>query len=185
MQLIKILVLILISLTISIKANSNEYFQDLLKDGSKIIFIRHAYAPGTGDPKNFNIKDCSTQRNLNKKGIQQSKDIGNFFKNNKIPIDKIYSSEWCRCKDTAFYAFKSYKTNSSLNSFYDNRFRHNKDRQIKEIKDLIKNWKSKKNLILVTHYVVISAITNIASSSGEIIVLDKEFNVIGRLKNKL
>ena len=108
-----------------------------------------------------------------------------LFIKNQIKIDQVLSSQWCRCKDTAFYAFKSYKTNSSLNSFYDSRFRHNKDRQIKEIKDLIKNWKSKKNLILVTHYVVISAITNIGPSSGEIIVLDKEFNVIGRLKNKL
>ena len=185
MRYIKLLILFFLIIFNSNSLSASNSLINELKDGKKIIFIRHSYAPGNGDPNNFSINDCSTQRNLNKKGIQQSKDIGNFFKNNKIPIDIIYSSEWCRCKDTAFYAFKSYKTNSSLNSFYDSRFRHNKDRQIKEIKDLIKNWKSKKNLILVTHYVVISAITNIGPSSGEIIVLDKEFNVIGRLKNKL
>jgi len=156
-----------------------------LKEGGKIIFIRHSYAPGTGDPVNFLIRDCSTQRNLNKKGIQQSKTIGKFFKDNQIPIDKIFSSEWCRCKDTAFYAFKNYKTNSLLNSFYDDKFKHNKDKQIKDIKKLIKNWKSKKNLILITHYVVIWELINLNSKSGEIIVLDTKFNVIGRLKNKL
>ena len=65
MKIIKILILILISLTISIKANSNEKLIDVLKEGGKLIFIRHAHAPGNGDPENFNIKDCLTQRNLN------------------------------------------------------------------------------------------------------------------------
>ena len=185
MKHIKLLILFFLTIFDTNSLYASNSLINELKEGKKIIFIRHSFAPGNGDPNNFLIKDCSTQRNLNKKGIQQSKDIGNFFKDNQIPIDKIFSSEWCRCKDTAFHAFKSYETNSSLNSFYDNRFRHNKDRQIKEIKDLIKNWKSEKNLILVTHYVVISAITNIGISSGEIIVLDKKLNVIGRLKNTL
>ncbi|MDA9085080.1 histidine phosphatase family protein [Candidatus Pelagibacter sp.] len=180
MQLIKILVLILISLTISIKANSNEYFQDLLKDGSKIIFIRHAYAPGTGDPKNFNIKDCSTQRNLNKKGINESKKIGAFFLKNKIEIHEVLSSEWCRCKDTAFYAFKNYQKKSFLNSFYDEKFVDNKTNQIIELKKYIKKWNKKKNLVLITHYVVISEVLKIGVSPAEIIISDKNFNVLGR-----
>ena len=66
---------------------------NLLQEGNKIIFIRHAIAPGNGDPENFNIKDCSTQRNLSENGIKQSKKIGLFFKNNKIKIDKVLSSE--------------------------------------------------------------------------------------------
>ena len=65
-----------------------------LQEGNKIIFIRHAIAPGNGDPDNFNIKDCSSQRNLDNNGIKQSKKIGLFFKNNKIKIDKVLSSEW-------------------------------------------------------------------------------------------
>ena len=52
-----------------------------LEDGGKLIFIRHAYAPGSGDPNNFNLNDCSTQRNLNEKGKIQAKEIGRFFKN--------------------------------------------------------------------------------------------------------
>ena len=56
----------------------------------KLIFIRHAYAPGTGDPTNFNIKDCTTQRILNKKGIKQSKLIKNFFIEKKFQSTKCY-----------------------------------------------------------------------------------------------
>ena len=63
--------------------------------------IRHALAPGNGDPANFDLLDCSTQRNLNDVGILQSKEIGQFFSKNNIKIDDVYSSQWCRCKDTA------------------------------------------------------------------------------------
>ncbi len=154
---------------------------DRLKEGKKIIFIRHAYAPGNGDPKNFNLNDCFSQRNLNKEGIQQSKEIGFFFKKNKIPIDKILSSEWCRCKDTAKYAFKEYETFRALNSFYDKRFIKYKEEQIDDLKLYLKNWNKKKNLILITHFVVISEILNVGTSPGEIIILDKNLNIIGNI----
>ena len=161
-------------------ANSQEKLVNLLQDGNKIILIRHAYAPGTGDPKNFKINDCSTQRNLNNEGIIQSKKIGNFFLKNRIQIDKVLSSEWCRCKDTAKLAFNEYSTFNALNSFYDPRFKNNKDKQISELKDYINNWKSKKNLVLITHFVIISEIFNVSANSGEIIVSDKKFNIIAR-----
>jgi phosphohistidine phosphatase SixA len=161
-------------------ANSQEKLVNLLQDGNKIILIRHAYAPGTGDPKNFKINDCSTQRNLNNEGIIQSKKIGDFFLKNRIQIDKVLSSEWCRCKDTAKLAFNEYSTFNALNSFYDPRFKNNKDKQISELKDYINNWKSKKNLVLITHFVIISEIFNVSAKSGEIIVSDKKFNIIAR-----
>ena len=75
-------------------------------------------APGSGDPENFKLNDCSTQRNLNHEGIKQSEKIGLFFIRNKIPVEKVLSSEWCRCKDTAKYAFKNYITFNALNSFF-------------------------------------------------------------------
>ena len=154
---------------------------DSLKEGNKIIFIRHAIAPGNGDPENFNIKDCSTQRNLSENGIKQSKKIGLFFKNNKIKIDKVLSSEWCRCKDTAKYAFKNFKTFDALNSFYDEKFAANEAKQIKDLKNYIKRWNSDKNLVLITHFVVISSILNTGASSGEIIISDKNFNIVGSI----
>ena len=86
------------------------------KEGDKIILIRHALAPGGGDPPGFKIDDCKTQRNLDKVGIEQSKAIGKLFKKNKIPVEKVLSSQWCRCKDTAKYAFKNYFEFPALNS---------------------------------------------------------------------
>ena len=162
--------------------NSQEKLIDLLKDGNNLIFIRHAYAPGNGDPTNFKLNDCSTQRNLNNEGIIQSKKIGQFFSRNKIQVDKVLSSEWCRCKDTARFAFNKYSTFDALNSFYDPKFEKNKDKQIRDLKNYILNWDSKKNLVLITHFVVILEILNIGTSSGEIIISDKEFNLLGRYK---
>ena len=171
-------VLALIFFIFSNSANSNEKLINSLKEGGKLIFIRHAHAPGNGDPENFNLKDCSSQRNLNLEGINQSKKIGLFFTLNKIQIDEVLSSEWCRCKDTAKYAFNDYKTFDALNSFYDARFTKNKSKQIKDLKKYILSWNSKKNLVLVTHFVVISETLNVGSASGEIIVSDKNFNII-------
>ena len=152
-----------------------------LKDGKKLIFIRHALAPGTGDPKNFQLDDCFTQRNLSQEGIKQSKKIGLFFKNNNIKIDKVLSSEWCRCKDTAKYAFENYTTFNALNSFYDEKFSANETKQMNDLMKFIKNWDSDKNLVFVTHYVVISSILNVGSSSGEIVISDKNLNIIGSI----
>ena len=180
MKIIKIFIFLLISLNVPLKAYSNENIQNILNDGGKIIFIRHAYAPGGGDPINFDISDCSTQRNLNEEGIVQSINIGNFFLKNDIKIDKILSSEWCRCKETAKYAFKKFETKSFLNSIFSQKFVNNKNQQIKELKEYVQNWDSKKNLVLVTHYVIILEVTNSTVSSGEMVVTDKNFNVLAQ-----
>ena len=180
MKIIKIFIFLLISLNVPLKAYSNENIQNILNDGGKIIFIRHAYAPGGGDPINFDISDCSTQRNLNEEGIIQSINIGNFFLKNDIKIDKILYSEWCRCKETAKYAFKKFETKSFLNSFFSQKFANNKNQQIKELKEYVQNWDSKKNLVLVTHYVIILEVTNSTVSSGEMVVTDKNFNVLAQ-----
>ena len=182
MKFFKFLLIIFISLTTSIKADLNKNLINQLIDGEKLIFIRHAYAPGSGDPSNFNLNDCSTQRNLNDEGRKQAEYIGKFFKNKKIKIDKVLSSEWCRCKETAKIAFKNFSTNSFLNSFYSSKFTKNKVKQINSLNDYIINFKSDKNLILVTHYVLISEVLNYSSSSGEIVVSDKNFNIIGSIE---
>ena len=177
----KNIVIFLLILSFLNNAISSEILINSLKEGKKLVFIRHANAPGNGDPKNFSIKNCFTQRNINQLGIEQSKKIGLIFKNNEIKIDKVLSSEWCRCKDTAKLAFQNYETFDALNSFYDVKFSDNKNKQIKDLKNYIDNWTSKKNLILITHYVVILEILNEASLPGEIIVADKNLNVIGNL----
>lgn len=176
------LLFIFISLVFSNQAFSNDDLIQSLKEGGKIIFIRHAYAPGGGDPDNFDVKDCSTQRNLNNEGISQSKLIGEFFVKNKIQIDQVLSSEWCRCKDTAKYAFKNFKTFNALNSFFSSKFAQNEDKQIKDLKNFIQNWKSEKNLVLVTHYVLISSMLNMAVGSGEIVITNNDYDVIGTIE---
>ena len=182
MKFLKFLFILFISLTTSIKADLNKNLMNQLEYGEKLIFIRHAYAPGGGDPNNFNLNDCSTQRNLSNEGKNQAKNIGEFFRKNKIKIEKVISSEWCRCKDTSSLAFGSFETKNFLNSFYSSKFAKNRKSQMLKLRKYIKNFKSKKNLVLVTHYVVISEALNYAPSSGEIVISDKKFNIIGTFK---
>ena len=155
-----------------------------LQEGGKLVFIRHALAPGGGDPENFDINDCSTQRNLNSVGVEQAKRIGQFFKDNNIPIEQVFSSEWCRCQDTAKNAFGEFKTFDALNSFFSSKFAKNRDKQMKDLKFFIKNWNGDQNIVFVTHYVVIGEVLNTNLSSGEIAVTNKSFNLIGTIEIK-
>ena len=182
MKLLRFFLIIFISLTSPVKADLNKKLINQLEEGGKLIFIRHAYAPGSGDPDNFNLNDCSTQRNLSKEGQRQAEYIGEFFRNNKVKIYKVLSSEWCRCKETAKISFKNFSTNNFLNSFYSSKFAKNKDKQIDALNNYLLKFKSTKNLILVTHYVLISEVLNYGPSSGEIVVSDKNFNIIGTIK---
>ena len=182
MKFLRFFLIIFISLITTVKADLNKKLINQLEEGGKLIFIRHAYAPGSGDPDNFNLNDCSTQRNLSKEGQRQAEYIGKFFRNYKVKIDKVLSSEWCRCKETAEIAFKDFSTNSFLNSFYSSKYAKNKDKQIKMLKNYVIKFKSDKNLILITHYVLISEVLNYAPSSGEIVVSDKNFNMIGSIE---
>ena len=174
--------IIFICIISPVKADLNQNIISELKKGGKIIFIRHAYAPGGGDPNNFDLNDCDTQRNLNDEGRLQSKKIGDFFKKNKISTKKVYSSEWCRCKETASIAFRSFETKNFLNSFFSEQFAKNRENQVENFNKFINNWDGKQNLIFVTHYVVISEILNYAPASGEIIVSDKQLKVIDTLE---
>ena len=181
MKFLKIVIIIAISITTSTKAETNKKLIQNLKEGGKLIFIRHAYAPGGGDPNNFDINDCNTQRNLSNAGRKQARNIGVFFKYNNIKIEKIYSSEWCRCKETALIAFNKFEKKKFLNSFFSSKFAKNKDLQIKNLRKFINNFDGDENLIFVTHYVVISELLNYSSSSGEIVISDQNYNIIGNL----
>ena len=184
MRLFNIILVIFFILTNGIKADTDTQVLENLKKGGNLIFIRHAYAPGGGDPDNFNINDCSTQRNLSDKGREQAKNIGIFFKNNQIPIDKVISSEWCRCKETAQISFSKYDTKNFLNSFFSQKFSKNRSKQIKDLKKFIKKWDKNKNLVLVTHYVLISEVLNYAPQSGEIVISNTNYKKIGNIEIK-
>ena len=173
-----ILNLILFSL-ISFQINASEQVWNLAEEGDKIILIRHSLAPGGGDPPGFKIDDCKTQRNLNRKGINQSKKIGKLFKKNNVPVDQVLSSQWCRCKDTAKYAFSNFKEFTALNSTFQSPYNKNETKQLKELYNFVKKWDGKgRNLVLVTHYSIITAVTNTVPSSGEIVITNKNFEVL-------
>ena len=182
MKFIKFLLLIFITINSPVKADLNQKMIYELKQGGKLILIRHAYAPGGGDPINFDINKCSTQRNLSDSGRKQASEIGSFFKKNNIQVNKVYSSEWCRCKETALFAFNEFETKNFLNSFFSSKFAQNKDSQMVKLKEFINNWDGKNNVIFVTHYVVISEILNYAPSSGEIVISNKNLKVIDTIE---
>ena len=163
--------------------NASNQAWNLAQEGNKIILIRHSLAPGGGDPPGFKINDCKTQRNLNRTGINQSKKIGKLFKKNKVPVDQVLSSQWCRCKDTAKYAFGNFKEFTALNSTFQSPYNKNEGKQLKELYQFTKKWNGKgKNLVLITHYSIITAVTNAVPSSGEIVIADKNLKVLGTIQ---
>ena len=182
-KIISLLLKVLILSLFSIHSYSSEQNWKPAQEGNKVILIRHSLAPGGGDPAGFKIDDCKTQRNLNKKGINQSKKIGKLFRKNKVLIDQVLSSQWCRCKDTAKYAFGEYKEFTALNSTFQSPFNKNEGKQLKELYNYVKKWNGNgKNLVLITHYSIITAVTNAVPSSGEIVIADKNFKVLGTIQ---
>ena len=181
-KIISLFLKVLIFSLFSFHSYSSEQNWKPVHEGNKIILIRHSLAPGGGDPVGFKINDCKTQRNLNRVGINQSKKIGKLFKKNKVLIDQVLTSQWCRCKDTAQYAFGNYKEFTALNSTFQSPYDKNETKQLKELYSFVKKWNGKgKNLVLVTHYSIITAITNAVPSSGEIVITDKNFKVISTI----
>ena len=181
-NIISLIISLFLSLLTS-QLNASDQLWNLAQEGNKIILIRHSLAPGGGDPLGFKINDCKTQRNLNLTGIKQSKKIGKLFKKNKVPVDQVLSSQWCRCKDTAKYAFGNYKEFTALNSTFQSPYNRNEGKQLKELYNFVKKWDGKgKNLILITHYSIITAVTTAVPSSGEIVIADKNFKVLGTIQ---
>ena len=187
LQILKLRTLVLILITsfvFSKDVSSNELGWNYLKEGGYYVFIRHALAPGNGDPVNFDLDNCSTQRNLNQQGINQAIRIGVEFKNKDIPISRVLTSQWCRCKDTAFYAFNDYIEFPVLNSTYSSKFQKNQSDQISSLISYINNTDLKKNNeIFVTHYVIIGALTDYYPDSAEIVITDQNLNVLSTIKS--
>ena len=156
-----------------------------MKAGGHILMIRHALAPGTGDPANFRIGDCSTQRNLDDRGREQAKAIGKLLRSEGITSARVYSSQWCRCLETAeLIDLGSAAELPALNSFYE--LTQDREPNLKALRKFIVEQPSDGVLvILVTHLVTISAITDVGVSSGEGVLLklnkDAPYEIVGRL----
>ena len=136
------------------------------KPDGYILFIRHALAPGTGDPPHFSLEDCQTQRNLNQQGLDQARKLGAQLSKAGLNIADIFTSQWCRCKDTArALALGEVIEEPGLNSFYQD-IVPKKETLARLQQKLVQIDESKGITIMVTHFVTISAITGIGVSSG-------------------
>lgn len=141
---------------------------DALAEPGAIAVMRHALAPGTGDPADFALGDCATQRNLDARGRAQASRIGAALRERGIAFDAVLTSQWCRTRDTAALLDVGPVVEApALNSFFGDR--STRDRQTSDTRDLIADRQGK--LMLVTHQVNISALTGRGTRSGEILIL--------------
>ena len=165
------------------KATEEDLWQ-ALKQENHFALIRHALAPGTGDPPDFNIRDCTTQRNLSERGRNQARNIGRRFLENGIHKAEVYSSQWCRCLETAaLLGLGPVQELEILNSFF-RRF-ENREKQTAALKSWIYDKEIRTPHILVTHQVNITALTDIFPGSGEMVIVWKDgqdkFTVLGTI----
>ncbi len=140
-----------------------------IKDGRHIAIMRHGLAPGIGDPENFSLDDCETQRNLSDVGREQVRQIGKQFRQHGIRMADVFSSQWCRCRETAeLLDLGSVNDLPELNSFF-----RNMD-QAAEQNEKLMAWLTTRQpeipLVLVTHQVNIRALTGLGTVSGEVVV---------------
>jgi broad specificity phosphatase PhoE len=165
--------------------SDNAEIIERIKAGGHILMIRHALAPGNGDPANFRIGDCSTQRNLDDRGREQAKAIGNWLRSKGLTSARVYSSQWCRCLETAqLLEIGPVEELPALNSFYE--LTQDREPNLKALRKFIAEQPADGVLIiLVTHLVTISAIANEAVSSGEGVLFklnkDAPYEMVGRL----
>jgi phosphohistidine phosphatase SixA len=134
--------------------------------------MRHALAPGFSDPEGFVLDFCQTQRNLDEKGRQQSREIGDLIRSNGIKRGLIYSSQWCRCLETAeLLGVGPVEVLPALNSFFEQPERTNL--QTEYVKQWIKNAPLQVPTVMVSHQVNIFQLTGYSPNSGELIFIKR------------
>ena len=175
--------LALLSMLLCGGVHADDALWDGLRSGRFVALMRHADAPGVGDPAGFRLGDCGTQRNLSDRGRRQAERIGALFRQMGVSQATVYSSQWCRCLDTAAgLGLGAVLPQPALNSFFDNGG-SGKD-QTAELRRLIRERQIGSALVLVTHQVNITALTGVYPASGEIVVLlpqGEQILVAGRL----
>jgi phosphohistidine phosphatase SixA len=133
-----------------------------------VLLLRHTIAPGVGDPENFKLNDCSTQRNLSQLGRDDAKAVGDWIKRRDIKISRVESSRWCRAKETAqLLGIGKVRLNSNLDSLFESADPA-KAIQTVRVKKQIVDWRNKSGLlVLVGHFINIGAVAGVGVGSGE------------------
>lgn len=149
-----------------------------------IALMRHAEAPGVGDPPGFNMESCATQRNLDDNGRAQARRIGEALTARGIVFDRVLSSPWCRCLETArLVTGREPEVEQSLGSLFGRR--EQAGTQLAQLRSVIGKLAPEARALLVTHQVVIAGLTDVSPASGEMVVVsragDGSLPVIGRI----
>ena len=167
-------------LTGSFNASASE-LSELLKKSDHVLLMRHAIAPGVGDPAGYKLQDCKSQRNLDARGREQAKKTGQWLKAQAVGDALVFSSAWCRCKDTAEnLAFGTIVLEASLNSFFDDmRQGPQSNVNLQKFIGIQLKTKGEKALILVTHHVNIAEFAGENVGSGDMVLA--KVNSAGKL----
>ncbi|MGB0722853.1 MAG: histidine phosphatase family protein [Gammaproteobacteria bacterium] len=174
----------LLSVVFALPAAADQAAWDALRGGGHVALIRHAKAPGMGDPDNFDVDDCATQRNLDQTGRDQARAIGDLFRSHGIASAEVHSSRWCRCLETArLMDLGPVSERPVLNSFFQDFAR--REPQTRALGQWLAAHALEKPLVLVTHQVNITAFSGVYPASGEIVIMAREadggFRVVGTI----
>ena len=144
-----------------------------LREGNYVVLVRHAATvAGLGDPPGFRIDDCNTQRNLSDEGRADARRIGEKFRAERVRIAKVYTSPWCRCRETAMLAFGQAEDWSPLSSIFD--VPHHEAEYTERVKKRIALYARKPpggTVIMVTHNVNIAALSKHSVATGEMVLM--------------
>lgn len=162
-------------------ANGDEALWEALRQGRAVALIRHAEAPGVGDPPNFRLDDCATQRNLSEAGRSQARRLGEAFRRYGIDQAIVLTSAWCRARDTAtLMELGRPEVAPALASLHGRS--EGRRAQVAELKALIGSLPENRALVLVSHQATISALVDVYPASGEVIVVERRsLQMLGRI----
>lgn len=160
---------------------------DQLEDSAPrgyVLLLRHALAPGVGDPENFQLGDCSTQRNLSNVGREDARDLGEWLKRRDIEIYRVESSRWCRAKETAeLLGLGLVRPNKNLDSLFEESEIENHPKTLRARKQIVEHRRKRGLLVMVGHFVNIGALTGVGVDSGEGVLVranrNGEIKVVG------
>jgi phosphohistidine phosphatase SixA len=179
-----VLLVTLLGLATPGAACADEALWGLLARGGQAVLIRHTITtPGVGDPDGMRLDDCRTQRNLTEAGRDHARRVGEAVRVRGIPVDRVLSSPWCRCLETARLAFGRAETWTPLSNLFGRP--DNRAEQVRQMRAMVGERRTGGNLVLVTHGSTIAALTGINPDTGEMVVLTPQgegrFVVAGRL----
>ena len=148
-------------------ADEQDAWAALVK-GSHVALVRHGNAPPGfgGDPPGFKIDDCATQRNMDERGRTQARAVGDAFRQHGVPVDKILSSPWCRCLETArLMALGPVEGVMAVASS------ERSPERLVVLKQMVAAWRGQGTLVLVTHALTVNALVGIMPEQAETVVV--------------